>query len=88
MNLLLLPNQLQDLISEFNVEHRPLMRIVMNELIIKYEERIENNKYCDNNCGNYAEEQYSKYIYWNKYNFCRRWCSCHREYHIRTILRR
>jgi hypothetical protein len=33
MNLLLLPKQLQDLINEFNVEHRPLMRVVMNELL-------------------------------------------------------
>ena len=87
MNLLLLPKQLQDLISEFNVEHRPLMQGVMNELLIKYEEKIENDKYCDNNCGNYAEEQYSTYIYWHKYNFCGNWCRCDREYHIRTTLR-
>ena len=88
MNLLLLPKQLQDLISEFNVEHRPLMQGVMNELLIKYEEKIENDKYCDNNCGNYAEEQYSTYIYWHKYNFCGNWCRCDREYHIRETLQR
>ena len=88
MDLLLLPKQLQDLISEFNVEHRPLMRVVMNELLIKYEERIENDKYCDNNCGNDAEEQYSTYIYWHKYNFCGEWCRYDREYHIRRTLGR
>jgi hypothetical protein len=88
MDLLLLPKQLQDLISEFNVEHRPLLRVVLNELLIKYEERIENDKYCDNNCGNYAEEQYSNYIFWHKYNFCGEWCSHDREYHIRKTLRR
>jgi hypothetical protein len=87
MNLLLLPKQLQDLISEFNVEHRPLMRVVMNELLIKYEERIENDQYCDN-CGNGAEEQYSIYIYWHKYNFCGGWCQSDKEYHIRKTLRR
>ena len=38
MNLLLLPTELQNLISEFNVEHRPIMRLVMNELIIKYKD--------------------------------------------------
>ena len=87
MNLLLLPKQLQDLISEFNVEHRPLMRVVMNELLIKYEDRIENDKYCIN-CNGYAEEQYSTYIYWHKYNFCGGWCQYDKEYHIRKTLRR
>ena len=87
MNLLLLPKQLQDLISEFNVEHRPLMRVVMNELLIKYEERNENDQYCDN-CGNGAEEQYSRYIYWHKYNFCGGWCQSDKEYHIRKTLQR
>lgn len=87
MNLLLLPKQLQDLISEFNVEHRPLMRVVMNELLIKYNDRVENDKYCVN-CGNDAEEQYSNYIFWHKYTFCGGWCSDDTEYHIRKILRR
>jgi hypothetical protein len=31
MKMLLLPKELQDLISEYNVEHRPTMRVVMNE---------------------------------------------------------
>jgi len=87
MNLPLLPQQLQDLINEFNVEHRPLMRVVMNELLIKYEERNEKDQYCVN-CGNGAEEQYSKYIFWHKYTFCGGWCSYDTEYHIRKTLRR
>lgn len=87
MNILLLPKQLQDLISEFNVDHRPLMRIVMNELIIKYRDCIENDKYCVN-CGSYAEEQYSNYIFWHKYNFCGEWCSYDTEHQIRKISRR
>lgn len=87
MNLLLLSKHLQDLVSEFNVEHRLLMRVVMNELILKYKDRIENDKYCVN-CGNYAEEEYSKYIFWHKYTFCGGWCSHDTEYHIRKTLRR
>jgi hypothetical protein len=87
MNLLLLPKQLQNLIGEFNVEHRPKMQVVMNQLLIKYEDRIENDKYCVN-CGNDAEEQYSTYIYWHKYNFCGGWCQYDKEYHIRKTLRR
>ena len=87
MNLLLLPKELQDLISEFNVEHRPLMRLVMNELLIKYEERFENDNYCVN-CKGYAEEQYSRYIFGDKYTFCGEWCSYDTEYQIRKTLRR
>jgi hypothetical protein len=87
MNLHLLPKQLQDLINEFNVEHRPTMRVVMNQLLIKCEQRIENDKYCVN-CGNDAEEQYSRYIYWHKYNFCVGWCQSDTEFHIRKTLRR
>jgi hypothetical protein len=87
MNLRLLPNQLQDLISEFNVEHRPLMRVVMNELIIKYRDRVDNDKYCVN-CGNNVIEQYTAYIFWHKYNFCGDWCRYDTEYHIRKTLRR
>jgi hypothetical protein len=87
MDLLLLPNHIQNLIGEFNVEHRPIMRLVMNELLIKCEERIENDNYCVN-CGNDALEQYSNYIFWHKYTFCGEWCSYDTEYHIRKTLRR
>jgi hypothetical protein len=73
MNLLLLPKELQDLISMFNVGHRPIMRVVMNELLIKYKQRKEDDEYCVNCCG-YAEEKYSRYIFWNKYSFCGEWC--------------
>lgn len=73
MNLLLLPKELQVLISEFNVEHKPIMRLVMNELLVKYKERIDNDTYCVN-CGNLADEQYSTYIFWHKYEFCGERC--------------
>jgi len=46
MNLLLLPKELQVLISEFNVQHRHVMRLVMNELLLKCKERTNNDKYC------------------------------------------
>ena len=65
MNLLLLPKHLQDLISEFNVEHRPLMHVVMDELNRYWILRIEKDKDC-NNCLNYADEQYSKYIFYKQ----------------------
>jgi hypothetical protein len=84
MNLLLLPKQLQDLISEFNVEHRPLMRVVMNDLIIKCQDRFENDEYCVN-CKGCADEQYTNYIFWHKYTFCGEWCSYDTEYHIRKL---
>jgi hypothetical protein len=61
MNLLLLPKQLQVLISEFNVEHIPSMRVVMDELNRYWILRIEKDKDC-NNCFNDADEQYSEYI--------------------------
>jgi hypothetical protein len=87
MDLLLLPKDIQNLIGEFNVEHRPKIQVVMNELLIKCEERIENDKYCVN-CNGYAVEQYSNYIFWHKYTFCGEWCSYDTEYHIRKTLRR
>jgi len=87
MNLLLSPRELQDLISMFNIEHRPIMRLVMNELLIKYKDRNKKDKYCVN-CGSYAEEQYSNYIFWHKFKFCGERCSYDTEYQIRKISRR
>lgn len=87
MKILLLPKELQDLISEFNAEHRPLHRLVMNELVSKYEERIENINYCVH-CNSVAEEQYSRYIFGDKYTFCGEWCSYDTEYQIRKTMRR
>ncbi len=88
MNLLLLPKELQVLISEFNIEHRPIMLLVMNELIIKCKERDDNDKYCSN-CGSYyTEQQYSSYIFWHKYEFCGEWCKYDTEYNIRKSYKR
>jgi len=86
MNLLLLPEHLQNLIREFNVEHRPLMRLVMDELERYWILRIEEDKNC-NHCFHEADEQYSTYIFWNKYNFCGEWCLLEFEYDARKSYR-
>jgi hypothetical protein len=56
----------------------------MNELLIKHQERTEKDKYCSN-CRCYAEEEYSRYIFWHKYNYCGEWCIMDSEHHIRRI---
>lgn len=95
MNLLLLPKELQVLISEFNVEHKPIMRkvthelllrLVRNELLVKYKERVDNDKYCLG-CGCLSDKQYLTYIYWRKYSFCGKWCMYDTEYSIRRSRR-
>ena len=73
MNLLLLPKEIQILIGEYNIEHRPRMRRVMNELIDKHTERIEYKHVCVT-CDNSADEQYAKVIFWNTYSFCSEYC--------------
>ena len=74
MNLLLLPKEIQNLISEYNIDHRPRMRRVMNELLDTHNDRDKNNKHCVN-CGCSVNEQYSTFIFWNKYTFCGQYCS-------------
>lgn len=73
MSLALLPKELQTVISQFNVEHRPIMRTVLSELLVKCKQRVKNSKWCVN-CCDYANEQYSTYIFWRKYRFCSEWC--------------
>lgn len=87
MNLLLLPKHLQDLISEYNVEHRPLMRSVMDELDHYWNCRNKTDKYCDF-CDDKAQEQYSKYILWKKFNFCGERCMYEGEHCILKNYRR
>ena len=82
MNLLLLPKELQDLISEFNVEHRPKMRVILNELLLTHNERMDISNYCEN-CGCDSDEIYSTYIFWHKYTFCGDWCRYDTESSIR-----
>jgi hypothetical protein len=73
MNLLLLPKELQDLIGEFNVEHRFKTRVVLNQLLEKHNNRIIIDSVCIN-CGDCTDENYTMYIYWCKYTYCGEWC--------------
>ena len=83
MNLHLLPKVLQDLIGEFNVEHRSLMRLVTNELLEKHNERIITECFC-RNCGDInTNTTYTRYIYWCKYIFCGSFCQYSGERGIR-----
>ena len=81
MNLLLLPKELKDLINEFNVEHRPKMKVVLNELLVKHNELTQN--VCSN-CGCHANKKYLTYIFWRKYKFCSEWCRYDIEYFYRN----
>ena len=74
MNLRLLPKELQDLIGEFNVEHRSLMQLVTNELLEKHNERNITDYFC-RNCGDAnTNRNYTTYIFWCKYIFCDLFC--------------
>jgi hypothetical protein len=75
MKLQLLPKEVQDLIGEFNVEHRPNMRLVLDEFLVK--QKDFENRYICQNCGEHLDEineNYSTYIYSHKYNHCSGWC--------------
>ena len=85
MNLRLLPKELQDLIGEFNVEHRSLMRLVTNELLEKHNNQIITDCFC-RNCGDYTN--YTSYIYWCKYIFCGLFCQNSGEREIRRDIQR
>ena len=87
MNLLLLPKELQDLIGEFNVEHRTQMRLVTNELFEKHNHRIITELFC-RNCGDAnTNTNYTTYIFWCKYIFCGLFCQAMGERSIRTYYR-
>ena len=83
MNLLLLPKELQILIGEFNVEHRPRMQLLMNELIEQHNNRIITECFC-RNCGDAnTNTNYTTYIFWCKYIFCGLFCQYSGEKSIR-----
>lgn len=69
----ILPNEIQDLINEYNVNHRPLMRKVLNELTQYGNTRCLCNKIITCN----DEFQYEGlYIYpWKKYIYCSSECA-------------
>lgn len=77
MNISLLPQELQNLISEFNIEHRPKMKLVFKELIVNHQGINYNNISC-RYCRFIPDENYTKYILYKKkykkYKFCSEWC--------------
>jgi len=82
--LLLLPKEVQDLIGEFNVEHRGQMQLVTNELLEKHNNRIITECFC-RNCGDpNRNADYTTYIYWCKYIFCGLFCQYSGERQIRN----
>ena len=83
MNRNLLPQVLQDLIGEFNVEHRPQMQLIMNELIEHHNTRIITECFC-RNCGDAnINTNNTRYIFWCKYIFCGLFCQTMGEKSIR-----
>lgn len=63
-------------------DYKPTMKLVMNDLLIKNKERIENKKYCYD-CGNKAFDKYSTSIFWCEYRFCSWRCRYDVEYGMR-----
>lgn len=83
MNFHLLPKELQETKKdEFKVEHKFKMEAIANELFIKNSDRITRERFCVN-CSCYANEKYTKYIFWNKYVFCGERCQSEGEKDIR-----
>jgi hypothetical protein len=84
MNYLLLPQELQNLIGEFNVDHRPKMNLVFNELLLNHENIIYNDNHC-RYCHAIPDEKFTKTILWKKYKkykFCSGWCSFNYGYDL------
>jgi hypothetical protein len=89
MDLSLLPKEIQILISEFNIEHRLKMKIVMNELCKKTKNKY---KYINNICRKCGDKIYNNRQeickYKKKYIFCCIHCRFHNEDTIRRSFRR
>ena len=83
----ILPQVLQDLIGEFNVEHRPKMKMVFNELLEKHKNTEIINARCSN-CCNESDPIYTKNILFHKYTFCSEWCEYDLELSIRKSWRK
>ena len=85
MNIQLLPKEIQDLIGEYNVDHRPKMKMVLNELLKKQNKKTHVYVCLCRNCGLDANEKYTKYIFWEKHTFCSEQCQYIIERRIRRI---
>jgi hypothetical protein len=79
----LLPQNIKNLISEFNAEHREKMGVVLHELY----ERENLCWYCDNYCDrNSKNNRVIKKIMFQKYTFCCSRCATDGEELIREQL--
>lgn len=87
MNLQLLPREIQILINEYNVDHRPKMKMVLEELLERFVEYIEYNDNDENicfNCGAEALPEYTVTIFCKELKFCGSWwCRDDTEYYAR-----
>jgi len=83
-----LPKEIQILIGEYNVSHRPMMKIVLNQLVKKYKISKKANKKCDS-CNTHLGENNGQttFIFWKKYKFCNNSCQYDTEYDIRKSYR-
>ena len=77
-----LPKELIDIIYEYNPEHRPMYKKVLEELI----ERYNDIHSCDN-CGNELNEEDSIithiYLYKKRYAYCSMYCKWEFNYDLR-----
>jgi hypothetical protein len=86
LNLAFLPKEIRILIDEYNVEHRPMMKLVMDELIKECSLRNYFNSICENCLC--KGELIETYILWKKYTFCSMRCRFETEDTIRRSYRR
>lgn len=84
MNIQLLPREIQILISEYNVDHRPKMNMVLDELLERFVEY--DYTYRCYNCGSNADPEYTINNLWGVYDFCGLECSIDSEYYIHNIV--
>jgi hypothetical protein len=78
-----LPKDIIILIEQYNVNHRILMKNILNELLSKYNHNLIIHSRC-NNCASKSNQKFTKYIFWKKFSYCSDWCSFDNEYLIRN----
>jgi hypothetical protein len=89
LNLAFLPKEIRILIDEYNVQHRHMMKLVMDELIKECSLRNYIHNICQNCLDNlYNGELIETYIFWKKYTFCSEICRFETEDNIRRSWRR
>jgi hypothetical protein len=85
----LLPKEIQILIDEYNVQHRSIMKLVMNELLEECSIRNDSHNICENCQDNlYNNNIIEVYIMWKKFSFCSLRCEFETDDYIRKSYRR